>query len=143
MPMTKGFPRPRKYIKKIRPRLERNKTIFSYDAKWDNKEYPMPYTGRVNQVGYLAYGRVAECVKNRLCIVCGEKVEDPWAYIYENFFTDDSGPFHEKCVTITQKLCPFVNENPDIFRFVKVDWHELKKGRVPDRLILDKGSVVT
>lgn len=136
MPMTKGFPRPSKYIKKVKARLEVNRSIFSGDEKWDDKHYPMPYTGQVHQIGLLAFGRVRECKKNNLCIVCGYKVEEekPWVYIYQNHLVDDSGPFHEKCAKLTQSICPFVNENPTIFRFTQIPWENLANGLVPAEL---------
>jgi hypothetical protein len=124
MPMTRGFPRPRKFIEKIV--VKDGNSRMNYD-RWNKRSYPIPYSAKLNAVGDIAKGRVGECNRDRLCMVCGILVEDakPWAYYLWYRFERDSGPFHEKCVTLTKTMCPVVAENPN-FKFVQVDWESLE-----------------
>lgn len=135
MPMTAGFPRPRKFVEKVK--IKGQGAWKNHDwSKWDNKEYPIPFSARMDSVGKIAVSRVQKCKSGRLCIVCGVKVKDenPWAYCWGNTFPSDAGPFHEKCVTLTKTMCPVVAESSGEFRFVQVDWESLEARLVPDYL---------
>lgn len=118
MPMTKGFPRPRKTVKQIRVGR------WVLNKEWAGKSYPIPFSAKMNRVGHLCKSRVIECATKKLCIVCGEDVpgEDVWCYLWLGSLTADSGPFHEKCVRLTQKMCPVVSEHPDRFDFKMMKW---------------------
>ena len=131
--MEAGFPRPRKHIKKIKILGQGHWKNHDW-SEWDNKTYPIPYTAHMDSVGVTNAARVSECRYLRNCIVCGIKVEDetPWAYIWSNTFPEDAGPFHEKCVRLTQKMCPVVATSTGEFRFVQTTWKALELRIVPD-----------
>lgn len=126
MPMNKGFPRPRAKIKEI----EKAKRWGLDEDGWNNKEYPIPYSARMNRLSHLAKIRVLECAKNKLCMVCGEFVpgEMVLAYKWADRLTADSGPFHEKCVKLTQSMCPMVNHRPEQFNFELMEWDQIQAG---------------
>ena len=131
--MTYGFPRPRKHVKKIKVKGQGSWKNYDWSA-WDDKTYPVPYTAKLARVGEMSYTRTNECVAKRLCIVCGILVEDkrPWAYVWNNSFPKDAGPFHQKCVTLTKTMCPVVAVSTGEFVFMRTSWRALENRVVPD-----------
>jgi hypothetical protein len=130
--MTAGFPRPRKLVKKVTATNAFNRKA-KIDDKWDYKEYPIPYSSRLDHVGKISVTRVAQCRRQRLCIICGDKVteEMPWAYVYQEALVTDAGPFHEKCMNLTKTMCPFVATQPERYRFIQLDWASLDNRILP------------
>jgi hypothetical protein len=41
-------------------------------------------------------------------MVCGESVETPHVLLRNGDYTAESGPFHDKCLTLTMKMCPHI-----------------------------------
>jgi hypothetical protein len=115
--MPKGMPR---------PVVLKEKMSYRWRGQWEGRRFPLPYTAQKNDISLIHEGRAKECVKNRLCFVCGETVDDPWALANERGSTDhgEAGPYHELCATITLKMCPHVNEWG--YTKVKITWEELE-----------------
>lgn len=79
----------------------------------------------------LHFGRVKDCIKFRKCIVCGENVAPDadgkvYACLDYGAVVPDSGPFHEKCMRLTQTMCPVVKMQTQRFTFAKVEWKTLR-----------------
>jgi hypothetical protein len=112
--VNKGFPRPR-------------------FENWDKVTYPLPYTAKETSIAVLDDDRVAECLGDNLCIVCGEGVGDRCFAILKKSISDDfdlsvfaeSGPFHEKCVKLTLFLCPHIKDKIDLFKTREVETDRL------------------
>lgn len=119
--MKRGFPRPQTLVETTTPPSRRT----AYQKKWLGISYPHPYTARADLISRLHYGRVFECITFKKCIVCGKHVKGNkvWTYRDGDRLTPDSGPFHEKCVKLTQALCPFVAVTKGRFAWQEEDWH--------------------
>lgn len=115
--MPRGLPRP------IFPKEEMS---YNWRDNWAGRKFPLPYTAQKTDISLIHEGRAKECVKQRLCFVCGDAVDDPWALANEKNSIEhgEAGPYHEVCATITLKMCPHVNEWGYSKR--KVTWEELE-----------------
>lgn len=108
--MRRGFPRP----------------MFDTQEHpaWNSKGYehsrflPTPYSAKTNAIALLSDARAAECLRDVVCSVCGEPVdfnEHGWITVLfkEDHLCYESGPFHDKCATLTMKLCPHIANSND------------------------------
>lgn len=82
----------------------------------------VPYTVYVDKEGrpdfkVVDYERLEECIKHRLCGVCGHSMGKRVAFIGGNLaleqriFTDP--PMHEACALYSADICPFVSGDID------------------------------
>lgn len=101
--MRKGFPRPLYDIDRL--------------GEWDwpseqPKFLPMPYSAQTDGIALLSESRSGECVVHGVCSVCGEPVPFEHGHIgmlmKDGFLFYESGPFHQKCLTITVTKCPHI-----------------------------------
>lgn len=122
--MKRGFPRPRKLLEK--PTNWR----ISDDKFYQGKTWPHPYSANDNDLADVKPGRAWECVQFKRCQVCGEPVkgEKVWIYLLAGeVYASDSGPYHEKCVRLTKRMCPVVALNEDHYRFQEENWSAVRK----------------
>lgn len=121
--MKRGLPRPMmdwNELKSFRFSEEEQK-----DWRSRPRRLPVPYSSYEDDLARLHTGRVKDCTSFRNCIVCGDWCPDDkvWAYINgNNGWVQDSGPFHEKCMKMTVKLCPMVKAHPDAYAFQEISW---------------------
>lgn len=102
--MRKGFPRPVFDTQEHPPWM----TKYKY-----NRFLPTPYTAKTSQIALLSDERARECLRDVVCSVCGEQVEfneQGWITVLlkNGHLCYESGPFHDKCATLTVKLCPHI-----------------------------------
>ena len=124
--MKRGFPRPMIEW----PELKSDKFSDKWQEWWRHKtrRLPIPYSAQEDNLSQLHGGRVKDCTSFRNCIVCGDWCPDDEVWAYKNGsngWIQDSGPFHEKCVRLTMKMCPMVQCRPDSYLFEKVSWAEV------------------
>lgn len=127
--MKRGFPRPRA----IKYPVTTWQLSVDQREKYDGKNFPVPYSARSEtDLAKLHDGRVGECITFCRCIVCGDDVEpdeDGMVMVYRNSvgsLVEDSGPFHEKCAILTQKLCPVIKERgPMGYTWKKESWSDV------------------
>lgn len=106
--MKTGYPRPRM-------------------ADRTGKEYPAPYTAG-SDLANLDDDRMMQCLRERLCIVCGEATGEEAAVLLKHGkVMGESGPFHEKCLTLTMVMCPHIKDDPAYSRTI-YDIEELMSG---------------
>lgn len=127
--MKRGFPRPTMYVREIQS------WRYTDDERntMSHQTYPVPYTAHDDSLARLHVGRVKDCTSFRNCIVCGEWCPDDEVWVYlngVNGYVEDSGPFHEKCMRLTQAKCPMVkhsiaDDGGDSYRFQKVSWAQV------------------
>lgn len=91
--MNKGFPRPK---------------IELY-----GKQFPLPYSAREDAISLLSDERHLECVRDCVCLVCGDPVEDEnsFALLKDEKFHAEAGPFHDKCARLTVAMCPHIKND--------------------------------
>lgn len=104
------------------------RTYGGYGEKWDNKTYPVPYTAQEHNISTVESDRLDECFKEQLCLACGDAVPDEnlWAMKMNGEYFHESGPFHEKCATLTARMCPHIAESNGKYTFLQVDWLKVK-----------------
>jgi hypothetical protein len=120
--MKRGFPRPRGFVK----RTVTHPSGGSYGKKWDNREYPWPYSASSNTISNISEGRMRECALFKRCGTCGDPVkEDLVGLIIYNvnsaycvnyntkikksarpILNTESGPYHLKCLALNFTMCP-------------------------------------
>jgi hypothetical protein len=103
--VDKGFPRPR--------------------ATVNSKSYPVPYSADEKSISNIDDARMRECLNDQLCIVCGTPVDTTCHVMLqanewhpEPLLMAESGPFHDKCLTMTLNMCPHLIDNPKYSRSV-------------------------
>ena len=102
--MKRGFPRPR--IESAAHRY----------PDTEGKIYPIPYSSETHNIATLHPGRHHECLTFNKCLVCGIQVkgDGPFHVILSNGeLFQESGPFHEKCIELTMRMCPEMNKKMD------------------------------
>lgn len=123
--MQRGFPRPQIQIAKCGTLYNQESNSWGgYGESWDNKTYPVPYTAESDAISVLNSDRMEECANHKLCVVCGDDVTEE---IVSVMFKDgavfsESGPFHEKCARLTEKMCPHIAISQGQYEFKRVPW---------------------
>lgn len=112
--MKKGFPRPVVFVDNTSTNTyvgDDPNDYGSWGPEWDNRYYPYPYTAEDNFIASLSNPRAYECVKHKLCFVCGEYVEgDLVGLLLDNraWINRETGPFHFKCLHLALVTCPYL-----------------------------------
>ncbi len=139
--MYKGFPRPRITVEKFSgswtyAKVEDNPDAIKHEIeKGEGKEYPHPFSASDSNISILDNARVYQCATQKLCIVCGEFVfgEKVWVYYYGGDLQSDAGPIHEKCMRLTENLCPAMRvdqthgEPGRIYEWREVVWRDVQQ----------------
>lgn len=102
--MKRGFPR---------PRIESDGARYPDTAE---KVFPLPYSSEDHNIAALHPGRHHECLTFNKCLVCGTQVtgDGPFPVILSNGeLFQESGPFHEKCIELTMRMCPEMTQKSD------------------------------
>lgn len=125
--MKQGFPRPRFNLKEVKGWYITARMSKDELQSLVNKSYPHPYSARDNDLADVDPGRIKQCTYFKLCMVCGLKVDGDKVWVYRNSegLNADSGPFHEKCMRLTQKLCPAVRTGIEKFKWSFDDWDDV------------------
>ena len=126
--MKRGYPRPQMHVSKcVTNTTADGRSGVGYGERWDNKNYPVPYTAEEDAISTLHDGRLKECVHFNKCIACGEPVENKTIPILlrNNEVMGESGPFHEKCAKLTERMCPHVAVSTE-YGFKHMAWAEVK-----------------
>jgi hypothetical protein len=135
--MKRGFPRPRTMVGTLysNPKSKRG----GYRAKWNNREYPHPYTASDDNVAAIHDGRRVETVMFKRCGTCGEPVKDECVGLilynvdtkdgkhvrtYEDWLHSESGPYHLKCLALNFAMCPHLSET-DIYMAGYAKWSDV------------------
>lgn len=132
--MKRGFPRPQMYIEVCTTNVivddEGVRTYGGYGEKWNHKTYPVPYTAQSHNISTVESDRLDECHENCLCLACGEQVpqDEIWAMVMRGEYFQESGPFHEKCARLTERMCPHIAESKGKYTFKQATWDEVKSG---------------
>ena len=131
--MKRGFPRPTMHIDTTVTNvkvMDNGGKMYrqSYGPEWDNRRYPIPYTAEEDNISTLHSGRLQECVVDKLCIACGEEVEEEivWLMVSEGKIFSESGPFHSKCKTLTERMCPHIVLSNGKYTFKQDEWSNVK-----------------
>lgn len=128
--MKRGFPRPRFQIERLTGWYSYNFDNSGIDkSEWEGKAFPHPYSAQDDNLAQVCPARVKECTQFKKCVVCGEHVEGDFVWVYRSEVTQslkqDSGPFHEKCKTLTQKMCPAVRSQTSTITFDLEKWSDV------------------
>lgn len=127
--MQRGFPRPQIQIEKCRTLFnQESKSWGGYGDFWDNKTYPVPYTAEIDSISVLNSDRMEECATGKLCVVCGDEVPEETVSVLfkDGEVFSESGPFHEKCARLTEKMCPHIAISQGQYAFKSVPWVSVK-----------------
>lgn len=132
--MKRGFPRPQMHVEQTQTHRVWNEYgksyayVGSYGERWDNKNYPVPYTAEEDAISQLHSGRMRECVTFKRCVACGESIQEEIVSLMlrKGELHSESGPFHDKCARLTQNLCPHINLGSE-YAFVKRRWDEVRE----------------
>lgn len=124
--MKRGFPRPQMRVEKCMTNDPNTTGSMGYGEKWDDRTYPVPYTA-ANYISTLHSGRAGECVMFKRCFACGEPVEGDEVMVLRmtGKIFSESGPFHDKCATITAKLCPHIATGTK-YTFARESWESVR-----------------
>lgn len=117
-------------------------TNGSYGGKWENREYPHPYTASEDSVSNISDSRLKESVRNKICGTCGIHVKEDLVglIIYNDkarlgtvtekarrgWIHRESGPYHLKCLSLNFTLCPMLSETKLYVPAVAL-WEDVKQ----------------
>jgi hypothetical protein len=122
--MKRGYPRPRTMVGKTHSnRLASAGAGGSYGKKWENREYPHPYTANDGNIAHINKPRLRESTRNKICGTCGLHVKEDLVGLIlynprakrnrlagngDNLLHAEAGPYHLKCLTLNFTMCPML-----------------------------------
>lgn len=112
----------------------------SYGRKWENKEYPHPYTAEEYSIAQINKPRLKESARNKICGTCGEHVKEDLVGLIlynprakrnrlagsgDNWLHAEAGPYHLKCLVLNFTMCPMLAATKTFMPAVAL-WDDVK-----------------
>lgn len=138
--MKRGFPRERTFVGRTYSNTMSRNGSGSYGKKWENREYPHPYTAMDSNIAQISKPRLRESARNKICGTCGIHVKDDLVglIVYNprakrnmragngsNWLNSESGPYHLKCLALNFTMCPMLSATKTFMPAVAL-WDDVK-----------------